>query len=262
LSVAPRVSISATTDRCSRTNLPLTRFLAAGTARRAGPFWSRAQTPAGPMRRGAPRQAASGGAAVDHAQSMSQTILVVAEIAHAAPRSSGSSSLAQEPPIDKELVLFGPDHQVRGAERSHSGRGTEHLTLWSTSGKEFRLGARQGRQSSALQGGGSRRRFRREGLHVQARQVCCGLALEIRNRARASNAYAYFKFTHDGKAPPMSARWPSLRRAELHSFASITNRSLREIQLSDLTRRNSSGAPTVAGSPSCSTISSRLAAPR
>ena len=99
------------------------------------------------------------------------------------------------------FVLLGPQHQYEAQSGLVQEGGPNHLTLWSSAGKEYALSAGQDSVEVRLTGEG------RDGLLVEKiytfrrNSYVIDVALEVRNKgATAVTPYAYFQFTHDGKA--------------------------------------------------------------
>lgn len=101
----------------------------------------------------------------------------------------------------RNLVLLGPEHRYEAQSGLIQEGGPNHLTLWTAAGTEFALQPGQDTLQVRLQGEG------RDGVVVEKlytfkrNSYVVDLALEIRNRGAAPlTPYAYFQFTHDGKA--------------------------------------------------------------
>ena len=99
------------------------------------------------------------------------------------------------------FVLLGPEHKYEAQSGLVQEGGPNHLTLWSSAGKEYALAAGQDSVEVRLTGEG------RDGLSVdkvytfKRNSYVIDVALEVRNKgAAAVTPYAYFQFTHDGKA--------------------------------------------------------------
>jgi YidC/Oxa1 family membrane protein insertase len=101
----------------------------------------------------------------------------------------------------RNFALLGPEHRYEAQSGLVQEGGPNHLTLWSAQGKEYALAPGQDSVQVRLRGEG------RDGVSVdkvytfKRNSYVIDVALEIRNQgAAALTPYAYFQFTHDGKA--------------------------------------------------------------
>ena len=99
------------------------------------------------------------------------------------------------------FVLLGPEHNYEAQSGLVQEGGPNHLTLWSSAGKDYTLAPGQDSVEVRLSGEG------RDGLSVdkvytfRRNSYVIDVALEVRNKgAAALTPYVYFQFTHDGKA--------------------------------------------------------------
>jgi YidC/Oxa1 family membrane protein insertase len=201
-------------------------------------------TPAAPTAPGAPAKAPA--AAVPAAETAAKgeivrvsTDLVVAEIDTRGATLKRLELLKHKDTTDptKNLVLFGPDHKYEAQSGLIREGGPNHLTLWSTSGKEFALEPGKDAVQVRFRGEG------RDGVSVEKvytfkrDSYVVDIALEIRNQGSAPvTPYAYFQFTHDGKAATNVSKVAETFGAQSFiGFGIYTNeKAYEKIQLSDL----------------------------
>ena len=132
-----------------------------------------------------------------------RTDLVVAEIDTRGATLKRLELLQHKDTADptRNLVLLGPEHKYEAQSGLIQEGGPNHLTLWKAGGSEFALQPGQDTVQVRLRGEG------RDGVLVEKvytfkrSSYVVDLTLEIQNRGGAAlTPYAYFQFTHDGKA--------------------------------------------------------------
>src|SRR5262245_16858693 len=137
----------------------------------------------------------------------------------------------------RNFVLLGPEHRYEAQSGLIQEGGPNHLTLWKTSASEVSLEPGQDSVQVRLTAEG------RDGISVdkvytfRRDSYAIDVALEIRNGgSAAATPYAYFQFTHDGKASTnVNAVAETFGAQSFIGFATYTaEKAYEKIHLSDL----------------------------
>jgi YidC/Oxa1 family membrane protein insertase len=101
----------------------------------------------------------------------------------------------------RNFVLLGPEHRYEAQSGLVQEGGPNHLTLWSTSDTEVELSSGQDALQVRFRGEGRDGAVVEKVYTFRRNSYVIDVALTVRNQGAAPfTPYAYFQFTHDGKA--------------------------------------------------------------
>jgi YidC/Oxa1 family membrane protein insertase len=101
----------------------------------------------------------------------------------------------------RPFMLLGPEHSYEAQSGLVQEGGPNHLTLWTPSGTNFALGSGEDAVQVSFRGEGRDGVAAEKVYTFRRNSYVVEVALTIRNQGSAPvTPYAYFQFTHDGKA--------------------------------------------------------------